>query len=194
MDDITKTKGFLLGLKSKLPPQEFTGFMTAYDPREIDNTPRYDDMFIGDTRVIPRAEIEGSVMDNEKVLMGKLDGEDIYKKRDRTRAEGDIGLDFVSPTSMVDNVPTVFGVGASGQYFLGEDRFPDELKQYGVPDSVKYGKGLTVDQLSAYLNTPITENVDLGVNARINPYYVDPVDGSMLGKDKFIGANLRYKF
>jgi hypothetical protein len=36
--------------------------------------------------------------------------------------------------------------------------------------------------------------VDLGVNARINPYFVDPVDGQMLGKDKFIGGEIRYKF
>ena len=194
MAEITNTKGFLLGLKAKIPPEEYTGFMTSYDPREIENSPRFDDMFIGDTRVIPRAEIEGSVMDNEKVLMGKLDGEDLFKKRDRVRAQGNIGLDFVSPSSMVENKPTVFGVGASGQYFTQADKFPDELKKFGFPEKVEYGKGLTVDQLQAYLNTPITENLDLDVNARINPYYVDPVDGQMLGKDKFIGAKLRYNF
>ncbi len=141
----------------------------------------------------PTVNIEGSIMDNEKVLMGKLDGEDLYKTRDRARAVGDVTLNFQAP-SMVGNVPTSFGVGASGQYFTQEDKFPEVLKQFGAPDSVEYGKGLTVDQLSAYLNTPITENVDLDVNARINPYYVDPVDGQMLGKDKFVGAKLRYNF
>jgi len=68
------------------------------------------------------------------------------------------------------------------------------LRQFNYPDSQKSGKGLTIDQLNAYLNTPLSENVDLTVRGRINPYYSDPVDGRMLGKDKFIGANLRYKF
>ena len=95
---------------------------------------------------------------------------------------------------MVKGVPTSFGVGASGQYMLGQVDFPQEVQKYGAPESMKIGKGLTIDQLQAYLNTSITENLDLDVNARINPYYVDPVDGEMLGKDKFIGAKLRYNF
>ena len=150
--------------------------------------------FIGDTQVMPRAEIEGSVQNNAKIPLGTIDGEAIYGSRDRKRAFGNVGLDFANPTSMVDNVPTTFGVGASGSYFTKEDKYPEVLKQFGYPDSQKYGKGLTVDQLNAYLNTPLSENVDLSVNARINPYYSDPVDGRMLGKDKFIGANLRYNF
>ena len=44
------------------------------------------------------------------------------------------------------------------------------------------------------LNTPLSENVDLSVKGRINPYYVDPVDGRMLGKDKYIGGEIRYNF
>ena len=141
----------------------------------------------------PNVNIEGSIMDNEKVLMGKLDDEDIYKTRNRARAVGDVTLNFQAP-SMVGNVPTTFGVGASGQYFTQEDKFPAELKQFGYPDSQEYGKGLTIDQLNAYLNTPLSENVDLGINARISPYYSDPVDGRMLGKDKFIGGEIRYNF
>jgi len=150
--------------------------------------------FIGDTQVMPRAEIEGSVQNNAKIPLGTLDGEEVYGSRDRKRAVGNVGLDFANPTSMVDNVPTTFGVGGSGSYFTKEDKYPEVLKQFGYPDSQKSGKGLTVDQLNAYLNTPLSENVDLSVNARINPYFSDPVDGRMLGKDKFIGANLRYNF
>ncbi len=142
---------------------------------------------------VPTVNIQGSIMDNEKVLMGKLDGQDIYKTRDRARAEGDVMLNFQAP-SVVDNMPTSFGVGASGQYFTQTDKFPEQLKKFGFPEKVDFGKGLTVDQLSAYLNTPVTENLDFNLNARINPYYVDPVDNQMLGKDKFIGANLEYKF
>ena len=117
----------------------------------------------------------------------------VNAREEINRASGDIGLNFQA-ASMVEGVPTSFGVGASGQYMLGQVDFPQEVQKYGAPENMKIGKGLTIDQLQAYLNTPITENLDLDVNARINPYYVDPVDGQMLGKDKFIGANLRYKF
>jgi|TARA_R100001440_G_scaffold37760_2_gene57330 hypothetical protein len=117
----------------------------------------------------------------------------VNAKEKINRASGDIGLNFEAP-SMVEGVPTSFGVGASGQYMLGQIDFPQEVQKYGAPESMKIGRGLTIDQLQAYLNTPITENLDLDVNARINPYYADPVDGQMLGKDKFIGAKLRYNF
>ena len=117
----------------------------------------------------------------------------VNAREEINRASGDIGLNFQAP-SMVEGVPTSFGVGASGQYMLGQVDFPQEVQKYGAPESMKIGKGITIDQLQAYLNTPITENLDLDVNARINPYYVDPVDGQMLGKDKFIGAKLRYNF
>ena len=150
--------------------------------------------YIGNTQVIPSANIEGSVQNNAKIPLGTIDGEAIYGSRDRKRAFGNVGLDFANPNSMVDNVPTTFGVGASGQYFTQEDKFPEVLKQFNYPDSQKSGKGLTIDQLNAYLNTPLSENVDLGINARISPYYSDPVDGKMLGKDKYIGGEIRYKF
>ena len=104
-----------------------------------------------------------------------------------------MALNFEAP-SMVEGVPTSFGVGASGQLYARTSDFPQEVQNYGAPESMKIGKGLTIDQLQAYLNTPITENIDLDVNARINPYFVDPVDGRMLGKDKFVGAKLRYNF
>mgnify|MGYP001200699021 FL=1 len=117
----------------------------------------------------------------------------VNAREEINRASGDIGLNFEAP-SMVQGMPTSFGFGASGQYMLGQVDFPEEVQKYGAPETMKIGRGLTIDQLQAYLNTPITENLDLDVNARINPYYVDPVDGRMLGKDKFVGTNLRYSF
>ena len=117
----------------------------------------------------------------------------VNAREEINRASGDIGLNFEAP-SMVQGMPTSFGFGASGQYMLGQVDFPEEVQRYGAPETMKIGRGLTIDQLQAYLNTPITENLDLDVNARINPYYVDPVDGRMLGKDKFVGTNLRYSF
>ncbi len=139
----------------------------------------------------PTVNLEGGIKVNPIPI--RLPEGTVNAREEINRASGDIGLNFEAP-SMVDRMPTSFGVGASGQYMLGQVDFPQEVQNYGAPESMKIGKGLTIDQLQAYLNTPITENVDLDVNARINPYYVDPVDGQMLGKDKFIGAKLRYNF
>jgi hypothetical protein len=139
----------------------------------------------------PTINLEGGIKVNPIPI--RLPEGTVNAREEINRASGDIGLNFEAP-SMVDRMPTSFGVGASGQYMLGQIDFPQEVQNYGAPESMKIGKGLTIDQLQAYLNTPITENVDLDVNARINPYYVDPVDGQMLGKDKFIGAKIRYNF
>ena len=139
----------------------------------------------------PTINLEGGIKVNPIPI--RLPEGTVNAREEINRASGDICLNFEAP-SMVDRMPTSFGVGASGQYMLGQVDFPQEVQNYGAPESMKIGKGLTTDQLQAYLNTPITENVDLDVNARINPYYVDPVDGQMLGKDKFIGAKLRYNF
>lgn len=139
----------------------------------------------------PTINLEGGIKVNPIPI--RLPEGTVNAREEINRASGDIGLNFEAP-SMVDRMPTSFGVGASGQYMLGQIDFPQEVQNYGAPESMKIGKGLTIDQLQAYLNTPITENVDLDVNARINPYYVDPVDGQMLGKDKFVGAKIRYNF
>ena len=193
MDVSVALNEFLKSFSEKAPKtdgyEEYIPSMVGNDQEIYD--PQY---FIGDTRVMPRAEIEGSIQNNARIPLGKLDGEEVYGSRDRKRGFGNVGVDFVNPNSMVDNVPTTFGVGASGQYFTQEDKYPEVLKQFNFPDSQKFGKGLTIDQLSAYLNTPLSDNVDLGVNARINPYYVDSVDGRMLGKDKYIGGEIRYNF
>ena len=38
------------------------------------------------------------------------------------------------------------------------------------------------------------ENTSLNIQGQINPYYFDPVDGTPLGKEKNIGANIEYRF
>ena len=139
----------------------------------------------------PTVNIQGGRAENRQQI--NLPNSQPFITTERDRAAGNIGLNFEAP-STVQGQPTVFGVDASGQYMLGQTNFPEELQAYGFPQSQKFGQGLTIDQLSAYLGFPISENVDLNVNAIINPYYVDPVDQQILGKDKFIGANLEYKF
>lgn len=113
--------------------------------------------------------------------------------RTKNRAEGSVDLNFTAP-SMVEGQPTVFGVGGSGNYMQGQVNFPQELQAYGAPESQQFGKGLSVNQLRAYLGLPITENTSLNIQGQINPYYVDEVDGMPLGKEKNIGANIEYRF
>jgi hypothetical protein len=113
--------------------------------------------------------------------------------RTKNRAEGSVDLNFTAP-SMVEGQPTVFGVGGSGNYMQGQVDYPQEVQAYGAPESQQFGQGLTVNQLRAYLGIPITENTSLNIQGQINPYYFDPVDGTPLGKEKNIGANIEYRF
>ena len=111
----------------------------------------------------------------------------------KNRASGNVDLNFEAP-SMVEGQTTVFGMGGSGNFMEGQVDYPQELQVYGAPESQKFGQGLTVDQLRAYLSMPITENTNLNIQGQINPYYFDPVDGTPLGKEKNIGANIEYRF
>jgi hypothetical protein len=104
-----------------------------------------------------------------------------------------VDLNFEAP-SMVEGQPTVFGMGGSGNFMKGQVDFPQELQVYGAPESQQFGQGLTVDQLRAYLGIPITENTSVNIQGQINPYYFDSVDGTPLGKEKNIGANIEYRF
>jgi len=111
----------------------------------------------------------------------------------KNRASGSVDLNFEAP-SMVQGQPTVFGFGGSGDYMKGQVDFPQELQAYGAPESQQFGKGLSVNQLRAYLGLPITENTSVNIQGQINPYYVDEVDGMPLGKEKNIGAEIQYRF
>ena len=111
----------------------------------------------------------------------------------KNRASGSVDLNFEAP-SMVQGQPTVFGFGGSGNFMQGQVDFPQELQAYGAPESQQIGQGLSVNQLRAYLGIPITENTSLNVKGQINPYYVDEVDGTPLGEEKNIGAEIQYRF
>ena len=111
----------------------------------------------------------------------------------KNRASGSVDLNFEAP-SMVQGQPTVFGFGGSGDYMKGQVDFPQELQAYGAPESQQFGKGLSVNQLRAYLGLPITENTSVNIQGQINPYYVDEVDGKLLGEEKNIGAEIQYRF
>ena len=139
----------------------------------------------------PQVEITGGRSVNEMPIYlptGKTEA-----IRTKNRASGSVDLNFQAP-SMVEGQPTVFGMGGSGNFMEGQVKFPEELQVYGAPSSQQFGQGLTVDQLRAYLGIPITENTSLNIQGQINPYYFDPVDGTPLGKEKNIGANIEYRF
>jgi len=139
----------------------------------------------------PQVEITGGRSVNEMPIYlptGKTEA-----IRTKNRASGSVDLNFQAP-SMVEGQPTVFGMGGSGNFMEGQVKFPEELQVYGASASQQFGQGLTVDQLRAYLGIPITENTSLNIQGQINPYYFDPVDGTPLGKEKNIGANIEYRF
>jgi hypothetical protein len=139
----------------------------------------------------PQVDISGGRSVNEMPIYlptGKAEA-----IRTKNRASGSVDLNFEAP-SMVEGQPTVFGMGGSGNFMEGQVDFPQELQMYGMPESQQFGQGLTVDQLRAYLGIPITENTSLNIQGQINPYYFDPVDGTPLGKEKNIGANIEYRF
>ena len=181
--DITDTKAFLKGLKMKLPMPPTPVF---YEPPG-----KFENMSIGNVQVRPIANIEGGRSVNEISANVPIDTPNII--RTKNRASGDIDINFAAP-SMVEGQPTVFGMGGSGKFMEGQLDFPQELQVYGAPESQQFGQGLTVDQLRAYLGIPITENTSLNIQGQINPYYIDPVDGTPLGKEKNIGANIEYRF
>lgn len=177
------TKAFLQGLKMKLPMPPTPVY---YEPPG-----KFENMSIGNMQVRPVANIEGGRSVNEipiYIPTGKTEA-----IRTKNRASGDIDVNFATP-SMVEGQPTVFGMGGSGNFMEGQVDYPQELQVYGAPESQKFGQGLTVDQLRAYLSMPITENTNLNIQGQINPYYIDPVDGTPLGKEKNIGANIEYRF
>ena len=139
----------------------------------------------------PQVEITGGRSVNEMPIYlptGKTEA-----IRTKNRASGNIDLNFSAP-SMVEGQPTVFGFGGTGDYMQGQVNYPQEVQAYGLPESQQIGQGLTVNQLRAYLGIPITENTSLNVKGQINPYYFDPVDGTPLGEEKNIGAEIQYRF
>lgn len=139
----------------------------------------------------PEVNISGGRSVNEIPINIPTGTSDII--RTKNRAEGSVDLNFTAP-SMVEGQPTVFGFGGSGNFMKGQVDFPQELQAYGAPESQQFGKGLSVNQLRAYLGLPITENTSLNIQGQINPYYVDEVDGMPLGKEKNIGAEIQYRF
>jgi hypothetical protein len=107
-----------------------------------------------------------------------------YVDRVTISSTGDVGLGVVTPSGIE------FGGDVSGSYTKGEVKFPQELQNYGAPESEKYGSGLTVDQLQAYLNIPVTENLDVNVSGGVNPYFRDEQGN----KNVFGQVGLRYNF
>tara|TARA_Y100000114_G_C11757944_1_gene327942 strand:+ start:2717 stop:3130 length:414 start_codon:yes stop_codon:yes gene_type:complete len=71
---------------------------------------------------------------------------------------GDIDLAFETPSGIQ------FGGGITPRFFEGEVNFPQDVQDMGAPASQKFGSGLTLDQIRAFLNLPVddTSSVLLG--------------------------------
>ena len=130
----------------------------------------------------PVVNIEGSRRTNFPEV--QLSEGSVFLKNRIDQAQGNVGLGVVTPSGIE------FGGDVSGSYTKGEVEFPQELQNYGAPESEKYGGGLTVDQLQAYLNIPVTENLDVNVSGGVNPYYRDEQGN----KNVFGQVGMRYNF
>ena len=64
---------------------------------------------------------------------------------------GDIDLAFETPTGIQ------FGGGISPRFFEGEVNFPKDIQEMGAPASQKFGSGLSLAQIRAFLNLPIDD-------------------------------------
>ena len=162
-----------MGLKMKLPEQ----------PKpEFDETQRFDNYFIGDTQVIPKANISGSRRTNTPEV--ELPEGSVFLNNQIDQAQGNVGLGFVTPSGIE------FGGDVRGNYTKGEVKYPQELQNYGAPESEKYGGGMTIDELQGYINVPVTDNLSVSASGGVNPYYRDEQGN----KNIFGQLGLRYNF
>ncbi len=58
-----------------------------------------------------------------------------------------------------------YGAGASGHYYRGHQKMPDVLQNFGEPERYKWNsRGVQLDELDAYLNTPGGSRFELRAN------------------------------
>ena len=139
--------------------------------------------FISNLKVkTPVVNIEGSRRTNFPEV--QLSEGSVFLKNRIDQAQGNVGVGVVTPSGIE------FGGDVSGSYTKGEVKFPQELQNFGAPESNKYGGGLTIDQLQGYLNIPVTENLDVNVSGGVNPYYRDEQGN----KNVFGQVGMRYNF
>ena len=139
--------------------------------------------FISNLKVkTPVVNIEGSRRTNFPEV--RLPEGSVFLKNRIDQAQGNVGLGVVTPSGIE------FGGDVSGRYTKGRIDFPQELQNFGAPESEQYGSGLTIDQLQGYLNIPVTENLDVNVSGGVNPYYRDEEDN----KNIFGQVGMRYNF
>jgi hypothetical protein len=93
--------------------------------------------------------------------------------------EGDVDLEFETPSGIK------FGGGISPRFFDGEVNFPQEIQNMGAPASQKFGSGLTLEQIRAFLNLPIDETSSVRIGTTFKDDITKPTDANITYKKSF---------
>ena len=200
----SNVKNFLSGFNMKLPEEQ------RITPQNIPQQ-----LSIGNIEVRPRVVIQGSRRTDTPEV--RLPDGSVFLNNQVDQVQGNVGADFRTKSGVE------FGGDVSGYYTAGKLKFPKELQNLGAPEIEKYGsKGInelkaylgmpigdanvgvtqkfsgdmTPRELSAYLNIPLSKNVNLDFNAALDsPAYDAPeVGGEYLGNENRVGGKLTYKF
>jgi|TARA_R100000081_G_scaffold80308_1_gene47326 hypothetical protein len=92
---------------------------------------------------------------------------------------GNVDLDFETPSGVQ------FGGGLSSRFFDGETNFPKDIQDMGAPASQKFGTGLTLEQLRAYLGVPIDDTSDVRLDARFTSDITEPTGANITYNKRF---------
>jgi hypothetical protein len=92
---------------------------------------------------------------------------------------GDIDLEFETPSGIK------FGGGISPRFFDGEVNFPQEIQDMGAPASQKFGSGLSLEQIRAFLNLPIDETSSVRIGTRFTDDITKPTDANITYRKSF---------
>ena len=124
---------------------------------------------------MPNVEIEGTKTTQTDML--PFSTNPITTEIDSIR--GNVDLEFQTPSGIE------FGAGISPRFFQGEVNFPQDLQNMGAPASQKFGTGLTLDQIRAFLNLPIDETSSIRLGTQFQDDISEPTGANIAYEKRF---------
>ena len=124
---------------------------------------------------IPRIEIEGKKLKQRDFI--PISPNPITTETDLIM--GNIDLDFQTPSGVQ------FGGGISPFFVEGETNFPQDLQKMGAPASQKFGSGLSLRQMRAYLGLPIDDTSSVRLDTRFEDDISKPTGANITFEKRF---------
>ena len=78
-----------------------------------------------------------------------------------------------------------FGGGISPFFVEGETNFPQDLQKMGAPASQKFGSGLSLRQMRAYLGLPIDDTSSVRLDTRFEDDISKPTGANITFEKRF---------